>query len=135
MNLNSLPSHSSQTPHLDLINRLDDRQRESFLRVWDTALPHTPRIDFVLGATGWDSDATDALSSTLTDFPDIISSKLDYGECSLRPFEIKVPPGTQQIQSSPYRLNPILSEQVGTSLNSYFAADRIQHSKTPRPAP
>ena len=39
------------------------------------------------------------------------SSKLDYGACSLRPFEIKVPPGTHPISSRPYRLNPVLSKQ------------------------
>lgn len=55
-----------------------------------TLFPHTsdPRIDVALDATGWDPAAIDALSLTLTDFADLFSSsKLDYEECSLRPFE------------------------------------------------
>ena len=56
------------------------------------------------------------------------SSKLDYGACSLHPFEIKVPPGTQPIQSRPYRLNLALSKQAGTILDPHIAAGLIQHS-------
>ena len=96
-------------PPADHISRLDGRQRESFLRLWDAVPPHIRRVNFALDATGWDPTAIDALSSTLTEFADVFSSsKLDYGECSLRPFEIKVPPGTQPIQSRPYRLSPAL---------------------------
>ena len=113
----------------DLIGRLDNRQREAFFPLWDTLHPHIRRIDFALDATGWDPAAIDALLSNHTDFADIFSSsKLDYGECSLRPFEIKVPPGTQPIQSCPYRLNPVRSKQVDAILDSYIAADLIQHS-------
>ena len=75
--------------------------------------PHIRWIDFALDAAGWDPPAIDALSATLVAYADVFSSsKLDYGECSLRPFEIKVPPGTKPIQSRPYRLNPVLSKQV-----------------------
>ena len=47
-----------------------------------------------MDAPGWDPPAIDAPS-------DFSLSQLDYGECSLRPFEIKVPTGTQSIQSRP----------------------------------
>ena len=100
--------------------------RESFFRLWNIVPPHIRRIDFALDAAGWDPTALDALSTTLTTFADVFSSsKSDYGECSLRPFEIKVPPGTQPIQSRPYRLNPVLSNQADAIFDSYLAADLI----------
>ena len=107
-----------------------------FLRLWHTVPPHIRRIDFALDAAGWDPAALDALSTTLTTYADVFSSsKLDYGECSLRPFEIKVPPGTQPIQSRPYRLNPVLSKQADAILDSYLAAGLIQHSTSPWSSP
>ena len=103
----------------DLIGRLDNRQREAFFPLWDTVHSHIRRMDFALDATGRDPVAIDALSSTLTDLADVLSSStLDYGECFLRPFEIKVPPGTRPIQSRPYRLNPVLSKQLDAFLDS-----------------
>ena len=94
------------------------------------------QIDFALDAPGWDSDAIDALSATLKEYTDIFSSsKLDYGACSLRPFEIKVPPGTHPIQSLACRLNPVLSKQVDAILDSYLAAGLIQHSTSPWSSP
>ena len=60
---------------------------------------------------------------------------MDYGECSLHPFEIKVPPGGQPIQSRPYRLNPVLSKQDDAILDSYIAAGLIQHSTSPWSSP
>ena len=117
---------------LELLHRLDHNQRESFFRLWNTVSLHIRRIDFALDAAGWDSTAIDALSTTLVTYADVISSsKLDYGECSLRPFEIKVRPGTQPIQSRPYRLNLVLSKQVDAILDSYIAAGLIQHSAWP----
>ena len=119
-------------PPPELLDRLDPSQRESFLRLWNTVPPHIRRIDFALDAAGWDPAALDALSTTLTTYADVFSSsKLDYGECSLRPFEIKVPPGTQPIQSRPYRLNPVLSKQADAILDSYLATGLIQHSTSP----
>ena len=98
--------------------------------------PPIRRIDLALDAAGWGPTALDALSTTLTTFADVFSSsKLDYGECSLRAFEIKVPPGTQPIQSRPYRLNPVLSKQADAILNSYLAAGLIQHSTSPWSSP
>ena len=94
--------------------------------------PQIRRIDFALDTPDWDPPAIDALSDTLAAYADVFSlSKLDYGECSLRPFEIKVPTGTQQIQSRPCRLNPVLSKQVDAILDSYLAADLIQNSTSP----
>ena len=123
-------------PPPELLDRLDHSQRESFLRLWNTVPPHIRRIDFALDAAGWDPTALDALSTTLTTYADVFSSsKLDYGECFLRPFENKVPPGTQPIQSRPYKLNPVLSKQADAILDSYLAAGLIQHSTPPWSSP
>ena len=98
--------------------------------------PHIRRIDFALDAPGWNSPAIDALSDALAAYADVVSlSKLVYGECSLRSFEIKVPPGTQPIQSRPYRLNTVLYKQVDAILDSYLAAGLIQHSTSPWSSP
>ena len=119
-------------PPPELLHQLDRSQRESFLRLWITVPPQIRRIDFALDAAGWDTTALDALSTTLATYADVFSSsKLDHGECSLRSFEIKVPPGTQPIQSRPYRLNPVLSKQADAILDSYLAAGLIQHSTSP----
>ena len=123
-------------PPPELLHRLDNSQRESFLRLWNTVPPQTRRIDFALDTAGWDSAALDALSTTLVTYADVFSSsKLDYGECSTRPFEIKVPSGTQPVQSRPYRLNPVLSKQVDVILDSHLAAGLIQHSTPPWSSP
>ena len=123
-------------PLPELLHRLNDDQRAAFLRLWNTVPPHIRRIDFALDAPGWEPSAIDALSATLAEYADIFSSsKLDYDACSLRPFEIKVPPGTQSIQSRPYRLNPILLNQVDAILDSYLAAGLIQHSTSPWSSP
>ena len=123
-------------PPPELLHRLDHSQRESFFCLWNTVPSHIRRIDFVLDAAGWGLTAIDALSTTRTTYADVFSSpKLDYGECFLRPFEIKVPPGTQPIQSRPYRLNPVLSKQVDAILDSYLAAGLIQHSASPWSSP
>ena len=103
-----------------------------FFRLWNTVPPNVRRIYFALDAAGWDPTALDALSTALTTYADVFSSsKLDYGECSLRPFENKVPPGTPPIQSRPYRLNSVLSNQADAVLDSYLAAGLIQHSTSP----
>ena len=124
------------SPPPELLHRLDHSQRGSFFRLWNTALPPIRRIDFALDAAGWGPTALDALSTTLTTLADVFSSsKLDYGECPLRPFEIKLPPGTQPVQSRPYRLNPVLSKQADTILESYLAAGLLQHSTSPWSSP
>ena len=132
---NTTPDPSDEPPP-ELLHRLDHGQRTAFLRLWNTAPSHIRRIDFALDAPRWEPNAIDALSTTLAEYADIFSSsKLDYGACSLRPFEIKVPPGTQPFQSRPYRLNPILSNQVDAILDSYLAAGLIQHSTSPWSSP
>ena len=128
-------STSEQSP-TKLLHRLDDNQRGSFLRLWSTVPPHIRQIDFALDAPGWDPSAIDALSATLKEYAVMFSSsKLDYGACSLRPFEIKVPPETHPTQSRPYRLNPVPSKQVDAILDSYLAAGLIQHSTSPWSSP
>ena len=128
--------HTSEHPSTELLHRLDDDQHESFFRLWNTVPHHIRQIDFALDAPGWEPGSIDALSDTLKEYADIFSSsKLDYGACSLRPFEIKVPPGTHPIQSRPYRLNPVLSKQVDAILDSYLAAGLIQHSTSPWSSP
>ena len=120
----------------ELLHRLDHSQREAFFRLWNTVPPHIRRKGFALDAAGWDPTALDALSITLTTYADVFSSsKLDYGECSLRPFEIKVSLGIQPIHSRPYRLNPVLSKQTDVILDSYPAAGLIQHSTSPWSSP
>ena len=132
---NAAPTASDQPPS-KLLHRLDVDQREALFRLWSTVPHHMRQIDFALDAPGWDSDAIDALSATLKEYADIFSSsKLDYGACSLRPFKIKVPPGTHPIQSRPYRLNPVLSKQVDAILDSYLAAGLTQHSTSPWSSP
>ena len=128
--------NTSGEPYTELLYRLDDDQRGSFLRLWSTVPPHIRQMDFALDAPGWDPSAIDALSATLTEYVNIFPpSKLDYDACSLRPFEIKVPPGTHPIQSQPYRLNPVLSKQVEAILDSYLAAGLIQRSTSPWSSP
>ena len=125
-----------RAPPPELLHRLDHSQREYFVSLLGHCPPPIRRIDFALDAAGWGPTALDALSTTLTTFADVFSSsKLDYGECSLRPFEIKVPPGTQPIQSRPHRLNPVLSKQAVAILDSYLAAGLIQHSTSPWSSP
>jgi len=48
-----------------------------------------------------------------------------YGDCSVRPFEIQFSPGTEPIQSHPYRLNLVISKQVEVILDSYIAVGLI----------
>ena len=64
----------------------------------------------------------------LYEFPDVFTSKTDFGSCSLMPFEISVPESSAPVTSRPHRINPILAKEVGATLNQYLAAGRIQHS-------
>ena len=129
--INAPPDILDEHPS-ELLRRLNDAQRKSFFHLWKTVPSHIRRIDFALDTPSWDPSAIDAFSATLTEYADIFSSSpQDYGDCSLRPLEIKVPPGTQPIQSRPSRLNPVLSKQVDAILGSYIAAGLIQHSTSP----
>ena len=128
--------NTSEQPPTELLDRLDDDQRGSFICLWSTVPHHIRQIDLALDAPGWDPSVIDALCAILKEYADICSSsKLDYDACSPRPFEIKVPPGTHPIQSRPYRLNPVLSKQIDAIIDSYLAAGLIYHSTSPWPSP
>ena len=132
----NVTSDASDDPPTELLHRLDDVQRESLFYLWITVTPHIRQIDVALDAPGREPSAIDALGATLTEHADIFpSSKLNYEACSLRPFETKVPHGTQPIQSRTYRLNLVLSKQVDAILDSYLAACLIQHSTSPWSSP
>ena len=129
-------SDASDEAPTELLHRLDDDQRGSFLCFWSTLPSHIRQIDFALDAPGWKPSAIDTLSVTLTEYAYIVTSpKPDYGACSLRPFETEVPHGTQPIQSRPYRLNPVLSKQVDAIFDCCLAAGLIQHSTSPWSSP
>lgn len=73
---------------------------------------------------------------TLTDYADFfLSSKLDCDDCSIRPFEIDDPAGTQLITSHLHSLNSVLSKQADAVLDSYVATDLIQHLLSLRSRP
>ena len=139
--LTDLPYSRTSTWSIRSPPRTSPPTRSQTTRIIFSPLEHCPpppvrRIDFALDAAGWAPPALDALSTTLTTFADVISSsKSDYGECSLRPFEIKIPPGTQPNQSFPYRLKPVVSKQADAILGSYLAAGLIQHSTSPWSSP
>ena len=63
-------------PSSELLRRLNDYQRKSSLRLWNTVPSHNRRIDFALDAPGWDPIAIDALSATLTEYAQFSCSKL-----------------------------------------------------------
>ena len=44
--------NTSEQPYTELLRRLDDDQRGSFLRLWSTVPPHIRQIDFALDAPG-----------------------------------------------------------------------------------
>ena len=76
---------TSDEPSTKHFHRIDDDQREAFLRLWSTVTPHIREIDFALVAPGW--KAIDTLSATLAEYADMFSSsKLDYDTCFLWPF-------------------------------------------------
>ena len=96
---------SPDEPSPQLLHRPNHDQRELFLPLWNTVPPHIRRIDFPPDAPGWDSPAIDALSDTLAAYADVFSfSKSDYGECSLRLFEIS-------------RFNRVPTDLIRSSLN------------------
>ena len=87
-------------PSPDLLCRLNDRQRELLLR-----------IDLTLDAASWDPTAIDTLSTTLSNYTNVLSSlKLDYGECSLHPLKSKFLRG-------PSRCNRAHTDRTQSSLN------------------
>ena len=67
---NATPDASGDPP-TELLHRLDDAQRESFLRLWNMAPSYIRQIDFALDAPGWEPSAINALAATLTEYADI----------------------------------------------------------------
>ena len=59
----------------------------------------------------------------------------DFGTCSLMPFEISVPPDSPPVTYCPYRVNPLVANQMHTSLDVNIAAGLIQHSTLPYASP
>lgn len=54
-------------------------------------------------------------------------SPTDFGSCSLFPFQLTVPPGSEPVTSRPYRINPAVAKQEDI-LDQHLAAGLIQHS-------
>lgn len=90
--------------------------------MWDNITSNIRIIGFTL-----DTTAIDALSSNLTDYTDVFSSKRDYEKCSLCLCDIKETPETQLIQFRPYQLNSVLSKQFDITIDSCIATGLIQH--------
>lgn len=117
--------------------RLSDRQRCSFLCLWDTVPSRTRRIGFALDATGWNITAI-ALTSTLTDYAEISSSsKLDYRECFLCPFEIQSSSRdpVNLLMSLPTKRNPLQIRRRHSRLLSrrcFYSVFHIPVVKPPR---
>ena len=55
-------SDTLDEPSSELLRRLDDDERESSLRLWNTVPSHIRRIDFALDAPRWNPSAINALS-------------------------------------------------------------------------
>ena len=98
------------SPSPALLDRLNQDQRSSILRVWAGLPPHLREIAFNLHDPGWTPSAIDQLGNVLCEFPDMFStSKTDFWSCSLMPFEISIPEGSAPVTSRPHRINPILA--------------------------
>ena len=115
-----------------LLERLNQDQCSSFLRVCARLPPHLREIAFDLNDPGWTPSAIEQLGDVLCEFSDVFStSKTDFGSCSLMPFEISVQEGSAPVTFRPQRINPILVKEVDATLNQYLAAGLIQHSTSP----
>ena len=115
------------SPSPALLERLNQNQRFSFLRVWARRPPHLREIGFDLHDPGWTSSAMEPLGDVPCEFLDVFStSKTGFGSCSVMPFEISVPEGSAPVTSRPHRINPILAKEVDGTLNQYLAAGLIQ---------
>ena len=124
------------SPSPALLERLNQDQRSSFLRVWARLPPHLWEITFGLHDPGWTPLVIEQLGDVLCEFPDVFStSKTDFGSCSLMPFEISVPEGSAPVTSRPHRINLFLAKEVDATLNQYLAAGLIQHSTSPYSSP
>ena len=124
------------SPSPALLERLNQDQRSSFLRVWARLPPHLGEIAHDLNDPGWTSSGIEQLGDVPYEFPDVFStSKTDFVSGFLMPFEISVPEGSTPVTSRPRRINLILAKEVDTTLNQYLAAGLIQHSISPYSGP
>lgn len=120
----------------DLLNRLTDLQRPTFLRMWDRLPVHMRDVVFELHDPRSSPDAIDRLGDALIEYADVFAtSKSDFGACNIMPFSLSLPPGTKPVASKPYRINPILQKKVDAVLDQYLAAGLIQHSTSPWASP
>eukprot|EP00752_Nemacystus_decipiens_P016839 g15071.t1 len=120
----------------DLLARLDEHQRASFLDLWSRIPKHLRHIVFDLHGPGWSPEVITQLADLLCEFPSVFSaSKTDFGRCSLLPFEIHVPPGQKPISTPPYSMNPIVARKVDVILDKYIASGLIQLSTSPWRSP
>ena len=102
------------SPSPALLERLNPDQSYSFLRVWVRLPPHPREIAFDLHDPGWTPSAIEQLGDMLYEFLDVLStSKMDFGSCSLMPFEISVPKGSGPVTSRPHRINSFLDHRSG----------------------
>eukprot|EP00752_Nemacystus_decipiens_P015617 g13940.t1 len=123
-------------PPADLLARLDEHQRASFLDLWSRIPKHLRHIVFDLHGPGWSPEVITQLADLLCEFPSVFSaSKTDFGRCSLLPFEIHVPPGQKPISTPPYSMNPIVARKVDVILDKYIASGLIQLSTSPWRSP
>lgn len=123
-------------PPAELLSRLDEAQRVSFLALWARIPKHLRHIVFELHGPGWTPEVITELADLLCEFPTVFSaSKNDFGRCSLLPFEIHVPPGQRPISSPAYSMNPIVLKKVDVILDKYIASGLIQLSTSPWRSP
>ncbi len=123
-------------PPDELLSRLDDLQRASFMDLWHRIPRHLRHIVFDLHGPGWSPEVITQLADLLCEFPSVFSaSKTDFGRCSLLPFEIHVPPGQKPISTPPYSMNPIVARKVDIILDKYMASGLIQLSTSPWRSP
>ena len=122
-------------PSPALLKRLNPDRRSSFLRVWVRLPPHLREIAFDLHDPDCPPPVVEELGDVLFEFPDVFTSKTEFGSCSLMPFEISVPEGSDPVTSRPHRLNPILAKGVDAALDHYLAAGLVQHSTLPYSSP
>ena len=116
-----------------LLERLNQDQRSSFLRIWARLPSHLREIAFDLHDPGWTPSAIEQLGDVLCEFPDVFStSKTDFGSCSLMPFETSIPEGSAPVTFRSHRINPTLAKEVDVTLNQSLAAGlstRLLHAQ------
>ena len=97
--------------------------------MWELIPPHLRDIHFGLDGNQWSPEDIRQLGDVLTRYEGRFSkSKTDLGHCHTLPFKIEIQPGTAPIASRPYRTTPGVASQVDSILDSYLAADLIEHS-------